>query len=334
MESLTMSWNVLVTREIPSVGIALLKNACQKVEVHQNARALSKKELMEKIRTQDGLLCVITDEIDAQVLEAGRRLKVVSNFGAGFNNIDVQKATELGILVTNTPDVLTDATADLAWALLLATARRVVEGDRFVREGRFKGWHPLLLLGTDFSGKTLGIVGAGRIGTAMALRSKGFGMKIVYVHPRRNEILETELSARWVNLETLLRISDFVSLHVPLTPKTQHLIGAKELAMMKPTAYLINTSRGPVVDEKALVQALQTGQIAGAGLDVYENEPEVEPALLEMKNVVLTPHLGSATEETRNRMAVLSAENLLAGLRGEIPQYVVNREVLSHRRKE
>jgi len=329
-----MSWNVLVTREIPSVGIALLKNACQKVEVHQNARALSKKELMEKIRTQDGLLCVITDEIDAQVLEAGRRLKVVSNFGAGFNNIDVQKATELGILVTNTPDVLTDATADLAWALLLATARRVVEGDRFVREGRFKGWHPLLLLGTDFSGKTLGIVGAGRIGTAMALRSKGFGMKIVYVHPRRNEILETELSARWVNLETLLRISDFVSLHVPLTPKTQHLIGAKELAMMKPTAYLINTSRGPVVDEKALVQALQTGQIAGAGLDVYENEPEVEPALLEMKNVVLTPHLGSATEETRNRMAVLSAENLLAGLRGEIPQYVVNREVLSHRRKE
>lgn len=327
-----MSWNVLVTRKIPPEGIALLKKYCHKVEVHQEDRALSKKELMEKIKTQEGLLCVITDEIDGQVLEAGKRLKVVSNFGAGFNHIDVEKATELGILVTNTPDVLTEATADLAWALLLAVSRRIVEGDRFVRQGRFKGWRPLLLLGSDVTGKTLGVIGAGRIGTAMALRSRGFGMKVVYVHPRRNEKLENALSATRVDLEELLRISDFVSLHVPLTSQTRHLIGARELALMKPTAYLINTSRGPVVNEKALVQALQSGQIAGAGLDVYENEPEVEPALLEMDNVVLAPHLGSATIETRNRMAILAAENLISGLRGEIPKYVVNREVLSHQR--
>lgn len=334
MEGCTMSWNVLVTREIPLVGIELLKKHCQTVEIHTKDHALSKEELLEKIQRQDGLLCMITDPIDAEVLEAGKRLKVVSNFGAGFNNIDIQKATELGILVTNTPDVLTDATADLAWALLFAVTRRIVEGDRFVREGRFKGWHPLLLLGTEVTGKTLGIIGAGRIGTAMALRSKGFGMKVVYVHPRQNEILEKELSATRVDLEELLRISDFVSIHVPLTPQTRHLIGAKELALMKPTAYLINTSRGPVVDEKALVHALQSGQIAGAGLDVYENEPQVEPALLAMNNAVLAPHLGSATVETRNRMAILSAENLLSGLRGEIPKYVVNREVLLHRRRD
>lgn len=327
-----MSWNVLVTQKIPTEGIALLKKYCQKVEVHQEDRALSKKELMEKIKTQEGLLCVITDEIDGQVLEAGKRLKVVSNFGAGFNHIDVEKATELGILVTNTPDVLTEATADLAWALLLAVSRRIVEGDRFVRQGRFKGWHPLLLLGSDVTGKTLGVIGAGRIGTAMALRSQGFGMKVVYVHPRRNEKLENALLATRVDLEELLRISDFVSLHVPLTPQTRHLIGARELALMKPTAYLINTSRGPMVNEKALVQALQSGQIAGAGLDVYENEPEVEPALLEIDNVVLAPHLGSATIETRNRMAILAAENLISGLRCEIPKYVVNREVLSPQR--
>ena len=252
-------------------------------------------------------------------------LKVIANYGVGFEHIDLDAATRRGIPVTNTPGVLTETTADLAFALILATARRVVAGDQRVRQGKFQYWAPLLFLGQEVNGKTLGIIGMGRIGKAVARRAAGFGMKLLYhSRTRLSPLEEQELGASLQPLETLLREADFVTLHVPLTPHTRHLIGSRELELMKDSAFLINTARGPVVDEAALVAALRQGQIRGAGLDVYEKEPELSPGLADLENVVLLPHLGSATVETRTRMAVMAAENLLAGLRGDPPPNCLN----------
>lgn len=318
---------VFVTRKIPEEGLKILEKECDEVQVFPHDRIPKKKEIIEGIKGKDGLLCLLTDPIDKEVISSGDRLKAISIYAAGYDNVDVKEATKRGIIVSNTPDVLTDATAELAWALLFAVARRVVEGDRFTRSGKFRGWSPLLMLGKRISGSTLGIIGAGRIGTAFALKSKGLNMKVLYYNRSKNEVLEKELGARKVSLEDLLKQSDFISIHLPLTPETYHLIGEKELSMVKKGAVIINTARGAIIDERALVKALKEKRIFGAGLDVYENEPEVNEELKKLDNVVLLPHIGSATFETRVKMAILAAENLVTSLKGEKPKYCVNPEV-------
>lgn len=323
---------VLVTRAIPQPGLAVLRQAGVEVEVNPQERAMSREELVARIAGADGLLCLLSDRIDGEVLEAAVRCVGVANYAVGFENIDIERATELGIMVTNTPGVLTEATADLTWALLLAVARRVVEGDAMVRAGRFTGWGPMLLLGADVCGKTLGIVGAGRIGTAVARRACGFGMRLLYAETCGKPEME-KMGAVCCPLGELLGQSDFVSLHVPLTTQTRHMIGRPELAAMKPSAILINTSRGPVIDEEALVEALRHRVIAGAGLDVYEHEPALCPGLIDLPNVVLLPHIGSATTTTRATMATVAAGNLVAMLRGEVPPNLVNPGVLDRRRR-
>ena len=320
-----MSFRVFVTRLIPEKGINLLKIFCQTVEINPYDRSLTHDELLHHVKDSDAILTMLSDVIDARLINEAVKLKVIANYAVGYDNIDIKTATERGIFVTNTPGVLTDSTADMAWALLFSITRRVVEGDKYTRAGKFVGWEPMLLLGGDLVGKTLGIVGAGRVGTAMAMRSMGWLMKVLYTsRSSRNTVLEESLCARRVSLDTLLRESDFVSIHVPLTGETRHMIGAKELSLMKKTAYLINTARGAVIDEEALVNALKNKQIAGAGLDVYEEEPKLKPGMKELDNVVLAPHLGSATIETRTRMAVIAAENIISVLKGERPKNCVN----------
>jgi glyoxylate reductase len=256
---------------------------------------------------------------------------MIASYAVGYDNIDVTTATKQGILVSNTPGVLTETTAELAWALLFSVARRIAEGDTYTRQGNFKGWAPMLMLGQDVTNKTLGIIGTGRIGTAFALKSKGFNMKILYTDEQKNETLEQELNTKKVPLTTLLKESDFISIHVPLTKTTHHLIGEKELRMMKKTAILINTARGPIIDEKALMKALKEHWIFGAGLDVYEHEPKIPEELKKLDNVILQPHTGSATIETRTKMAVMAAENLIAGLKGAIPPNCINKEVFQNK---
>ena len=320
--------NVYVTRMLPQPAIDLLKEHCD-VEINPEDRVLERVELLEKVRGRDAVLCLLTDAIDEEVFAAaGPQCKIFANYAVGFNNIDVAAATRRKILVSNTPDVLTDATADLAWTLLFATARRVVEADKYLRDGKYQGWGPMLLLGLDITGKTLGVIGAGRIGGSFAAKAKGFKMKILYSAVRPNPAFEAETGGVLVDKETLLREADFVSVHVPLMPSTHHLISTNEFRLMKKSAVLINTSRGPVVDEKALVTALKSGEIWGAGLDVYENEPAVEPELLECENAVLLPHVASATIETRTNMGLIAVRNILAALNGEVPPSVINKEVL------
>jgi glyoxylate reductase len=326
-----MEHTAYVTRPLPQPAIDLLKNECD-VDMNPDDTAVTQPELVEKVKGKDGVLCLLTDTIDEQVIEAADRVKVLANFAVGYDNIDVEAATSRGILVTNTPGVLTDTTAELAWALVFAAARRTAEADRFTRKGRFVGWSPTLFLGQDITGKTLGVVGAGRIGTAFAEKSHGFRMKILYHDIEPNPDFEKLTGGTYVSLESLLGQSDVISLHVPLTPATVHLIGKEQLGRMKSTAILVNTSRGPVVDEQALAEALKNGQIAGAALDVYEEEPKICPALLTLDNVVLAPHIGSASVETRTKMAVMAAENLVAALRGEVPKNLVNPEALAWRR--
>jgi glyoxylate reductase len=320
---------ILVTRRIPEEGLEILGRFCD-LEVRDSRLPPSREELTSLIGDVDGLLCLLTDRVDEAVIRAGRRLRVISSYSAGFDHIDVKAATEAGIYVTNTPGVLTDATADHAWALLMAAARRIVEADGYVRSGRWReGWYPTLFLGASVWGKTIGFIGFGRIGVAAARRAKGFQMRILYYSRRRvSPELEGELSAEYKPLEDLLREADFVSLHIPLTGETWHLIDEGKLRLMKPTAILVNTSRGSVVDQTALVKALREGWIAGAGLDVFEEEP-IGPGnpLLNLENVVLTPHIASATREARTMMAVTAAENLLSVLRGEEPRHLVNPEV-------
>lgn len=312
-----MPESVCVTRVIPQPGIDLLKEHFT-VHVNEGDTPLSHDELAKAASSHDALVTLLTDRVDSSVMEAGKgRVRIIANVAVGYDNIDVQAADERGIIITNTPGILTDTTADFAWALLMAAGRRVTEGDRFLRAGHFHGWGIMMLLGGDVHGKTLGLVGFGRIGQAMARRARGFDMTVLYFDPAiTHPDAARDAGAERVTLNELFRLSDFVSVHTPLTPETHHVIDSDALAAMKSSAYLINTSRGPVVDEPALAQALRTGVIAGAALDVFEREPEVDSQLLELENVLLTPHIASATVETRTRMATMAAENVIAVLSG------------------
>jgi len=323
--------NVLVTGRLPDDVLALIKKE-HNVEINLHDRPMDRERIISGIIDKDGILCMITDRIGRELLDKAQHLKIIANFGVGFDNIDVQAATERGIPVTNTPGILTDATADLTFALILASGRRVVEGDKHTRAGKFKYWAPLLFLGHEVTGKTLGIVGMGRIGRAVAKRAFGFDMKLIYTKRKRlGKSEEKALNIEYVNFETLLKESDFVTLHVPLLPETRHLIGENELKLMKSSSFLINTSRGPVVNETDLVKALKNKMIKGAGLDVYENEPELTPGLIDLDNVVLLPHMGSQTVETRKKMALMATENLLSGLNGKTPPNCLNCDELRTR---
>jgi glyoxylate reductase len=319
---------VYVTRMIPQENIDELRNHFD-VAVNPDDRALSKAELAENAKGCDALITLITDTVNGELLDAiGPQCKVVANYAVGFNNFDVAAATQRGVILTNTPGVLDDATATHAFTLLLATARRIAEADKYVRDGKWKGWAPMFFIGMDVDRKTLGIAGMGRIGSNIARKAKGFDMKIIYADARRNLQVEKELGAIYVDKETLLKESDFLTLHVPLIPETHHYIGEKELRLMKKTAVLVNASRGPVVDEKALLKALQEKQIWGAGLDVFENEPEIVSGLTELDNVIVVPHIASATIETRINMGKIAVNNVINVLNGQPPETCVNPEVL------
>ena len=320
---------IVVTRRIPEPALDLLREAAD-VWVSPEDRPLRTAELHDAVAGADIAVTLLHDRVDDAFLDAaGDQLRAVCNVAVGFDNIDVPAATRRGVLVTNTPGVLTEATADLAMTLILAVTRRIGEGERLIRARQPWSWHMFMLLGMGLQDKTLGVVGMGAIGQALARRAKAFGMRIVYSDARQASAeVERELGARRVELDELLRSADVVSIHAPLMEETRHLINADTLAQMKDTAYLVNSARGPIVDEAALVEALRSGQIAGAALDVFENEPEVHPGLLELDNVVLVPHLGSATIETRTAMGVLAAENAVAVLKGERPPTPVNPEVL------
>ena len=313
-----MSEKVLITREIPEAGLLPLEGLDLTV---LSEAPPDRNDLLEAARGAVGVLSNVTEKMDAEFMDAaGGQLKVIANMAVGYDNVDVEAAGERGIVVTNTPGVLDETTADTAFMLLLAAARRLGESERVLRAGGWHWWGPKLFVGVDVWGKKLGIVGLGRIGQAVARRGKGFGMEILYHNRSRKEEAENELDARHVGLDELLETADFVSVHTPLNEETRHLIGAEELEKMKATAVLVNTSRGPVVDEGALADALANGRIFAAGLDVYEKEPKVHPKLLELENVVLAPHIGSGSNETRNKMAVLAAENVVAVLSGEEPK--------------
>jgi glyoxylate reductase len=318
--------DVLITRRVCRTAADTLAEAGLSFDVGPDDREMTRRELLSSVRGRRGVLCLLSDRVDAELLDAaGPQCRIFANYAVGFDNIDVPAATQRGVLITNTPEVLTDATADLTFALLLAAARRVVEGDRLVRSGRWAGWAPLQLLGRDPTDAVLGLVGAGRIGTAVARRARAFRMRILYYDRSDNAELDAGGAER-VELETLLGESDFVSIHLSLTGETRGLIGAKQLALMKPTACLINTARGPIVDEAALVEALSAGRPGSAGLDVYEREPVLAPGLDKLDNVVLLPHLGSATERARARMAELAAGSIVEALRGKRPRNLVNPE--------
>ena len=321
-----MTAPIFITRLIPEPGLELIRASGIPFDLHPEDRGLSRETLERAARGRQAILCQLTDSIDAPLLESARGCRIVANMAVGFNNIDVPAATARGILVTNTPGVLTETTADLTWSLILAVARRVVEGDREMRAGRFTGWGPLYMLGSDVAGASLGLIGPGRIATAVARRAVGFGMTLLYHGPDASPEIDA-LGGRQCSLEELLRQSDFVSLHVPLTDETRHLMNRRTFGWMKPTAFLINTARGPVVDEADLVEALRSGRIAGAGLDVYEHEPRMAPGLAECPNTVLLPHLGSASLATRGAMARMAAQNVLAVLAGHRPPNLVNPEV-------
>ncbi len=325
---------VFLTRRLPAASMDRLER--ETVLSHADLdRALTRQDLVAGVRDVDALLCLLTDQVDAELLDANPRLKVVSNYAVGYNNIDVDAATQRNVAVTNTPGVLTDCTADMAWALLMAAARRVTEGDVLVRSGNWTGWEPLQLLGAEVTGATIGLVGFGRIAKAIARRAHAFDMKVLYWNRTRlTPEEEAELGIQYVEKERLFSDSDFVSAHVALNSETVHLIGEADFARMKPSAYFINTTRGPVVDEKALVAALKANRIAGAGLDVFENEPTLEPELYDLENVTLAPHIGSATVGTRTRMGMMVIDNLLAGCRGERLPNILNPEVYETDRRE
>ncbi len=319
---------VYITRLIPREGIDLLKETCE-VEINPQDRPLHREELLAQVADKDGVIGMLSDRINAEFFDAAKALRGYANFAVGFDNIDVAEATRRNMPVSNTPGVLTQATAELAWALLFAVARRIVETDRIMRSGAWPGLGPLQFIGADVSGKTLGIVGGGRIGTAMALMSKGFQMRVLYTNTsgKENQTLQAELGARLVSLEELLAESDFISIHTPLTPDTRHLFKAETFARMKPAAILINTARGPIIKEDDLVAALGSRTIAGAGLDVYEFEPQMTAGLADLNNAVVVPHIGSATTSSRAGMSLLAARNLLAMLQGEKPESCLNPEI-------
>ena len=321
--------DIYVTRMVPEANLERLRQLFD-VEINDMDRPLTREELKAKVAGRDGIITFLTDRIDGELLDAaGPQLKVVANFAVGFNNLDIEAATRRGIVLSNTPGVLDDATATLTLALLLASARRVVEADRYIRAGRWtSAWSPTFFVGQDVAGKSLGIVGAGRIGRNVARKARAFDMRILYTKRHRDSDFERETGAVFMDKDRLLAQSDFVSLHVPLLPETHHYIGARELSLMKPSAILINASRGPVVDEKALVEALRGGVIWGAGLDVFEDEPALAPGLAELENVVIVPHIASATPATRTAMGDAAIDNLVAVLSGEPPPSCVNPDVL------
>jgi glyoxylate reductase len=316
---------VFITKKLPGGIELLLKKNGHVVSVHNGKEAITKKELIKKGANADAVISLLTDKIDKEVIDSLKKCKIIANAAAGYNNIDSNYAAEKKIIVTNTPDILTDATADLAMTLMLAAARRVVEGEKIMRSGSFKGWVPDLLLGVELRNKVLGIVGAGRIGSGVARRAKAFGMKIIYTGHKKNALLEKELDAVKVSLNQLLKKADVISLHLPLTAETFHLLNKDNMKLMKKSAILINTSRGEVIDEKVLVTILKKKAIFAAGFDVYENEPHINTELLKLDNTVLLPHIGSATLETRSNMALLAAENVLVVLKGKTPKTPVNR---------
>jgi glyoxylate reductase len=318
-----MKPKVLITRKIFQEALDYLKDHVD-YEVNAREGSLNKEDLLKKVRDKKGILPLLVDTIDREVMDAAPELVIIANCAVGFDNIDVGYAKQKGILVTNTPGVLTETTADLTWALLLAVARRIPQADFFTRQKKYKGWELDLFLGMEVTGKCLGIIGMGRIGRAVAARARAFQMEIVYSDPHRlSPEEEKKLGASRVSLDELLSVSDYVTIHTTLTPETEHLISQEKLKLMKTEAILLNVARGPVVDEKALAEALEKGQIWGAGLDVYEREPEIEEKLLSLDNVVLLPHIGSATFETRKKMAMMAAKNLVQGLRGERPDNLV-----------
>jgi glyoxylate reductase len=318
-----MKPKVLITRKILAEALDYLKDHTD-YEIGSLKRDLTKKEILNKIKGKEGLLSQLADEIDKKVIDASPSLRIIANCAVGYNNIDVDYAKKKGVLVTNTPGVLTETTADLTWALILAVARRIPQADKFVREKKFKGWKIDLFLGKEVTGKRLGIIGMGRIGRAVAERAQAFSMDIVYTDPARlSPEEEKQYRAKKLPLEELLSTSDVVTIHTPLSKETHHLISREKIKMMKKEAILVNAARGPIVDEKALTEALEAERIWGAGLDVYEREPEIEAKLLSLDNAVLLPHIGSATYETRLKMSMIAARNLVQGLRGEKPDNLV-----------
>jgi glyoxylate reductase len=322
---------VYVTRQLFPEAIKILEKVAQVDIFEGEDDPVPRDLLLKKVRKIDGLLPMLTDNINAELMDRAKNLKIISNYAVGYNNIDVDAATERGIMVTNTPDVLTDTTADTAFMLLMAISRRLVEVDKYVRDGRWvKAWGPKMFIGSDVTGKTLGIIGLGRIGSALVPRARGFKMNVLYNDMIRSPAKEKSLGIEYREFDELLREADYISVHVPLTAETQHLISERELSLMKPTAYLINTSRGSVVDEKALYKALKNRVIAGAALDVHEKEPvATDDPLLGLDNIIMAPHIGSATIETRIAMAVRAANNVAAALRGERPRDLVNPQVLT-----
>jgi len=323
---------IYITRPLPGPAMKLLEGVVEYRMWEREDQPVPRETLLSEIADVDGVICLLTEKMDAEAIERARRCRVIAQVAVGYDNIDVGAATKRGILVTNTPEVLTETTADMAWALLMAAARRVVEGDKFTRSGRWKTWEIMGLTGQDVHGATLGIIGLGRIGSTVARRSRGFNMPLLYHDLRRNEALERELGATYLPFDDVLRRSDFVVLTTSLTPQTRHLIGERELGLMKPTAVIVNISRGPIIDQKALYRALVDKTIWAAGLDVLEVEPPpADEPLLRLDNVVLPPHLGSASIATRIKMAVLAAENCLAGVTGKRPPSLVNPEALDRR---
>lgn len=324
---------VYVARRLPEAALTLLRSQADVTVWGTDELPPPREVLIKETAASDGLLSLLTDLIDGALLDAAPRVRVVSNYAVGYDNIDVGAATARGVVITNTPGVLTETVADFTMTLLLATARRVVEADKYTRAGRWKSWMPMLFLGQDIHGATLGLVGLGRIGAAVARRAHGFGMKMLYYDVVRREDLERELGLEFTSTEDVLRRADFVSVHTPLTAQTRHLISAPQLRLMKKTAILINTARGPIVDPDALYQALASGGIAAAGLDVFEVEPvPADHPLLTLDNIIVVPHIASASVETRTRMALMAAENLLAALAGRRPPNLVNPEVWERRR--
>lgn len=328
---MTNIFKIYITRKIPESGLNLLAEffGNNSVRYFNEPNPIPREVLLKEIKGCDALLTMLTDKIDAEVMDtAGPQLKIIANYAVGYDNIDVKEATKRKICVTNTPGILTETTADLAWALILASARRLGEGERLVRASQWAGWNPTLLLGVDVYGKTLGIYGMGRIGQAVAKRAMGFNMRVIYCDI--NEVsLPPEIKATRVDKEILLRESDFISIHCPLTPQTYHSFKYEDFKKMKRTACIINTARGAVIDEEALAKALKEGLIFSAGLDVFEKEPEIHPELLTCPNAILIPHLGSASIETRSKMAEVAAKNIIARLKGEVPSNLINPESLN-----
>jgi glyoxylate reductase len=323
---------IYVTRRIPEAGLEMLKEKFgeNEVEINPHDRVLERNELLEKVKGREAVLCLLTDKIDEEVMEtAGSDCKIFSNYAVGYNNIDLKAATEKDIMVTNTPGVLTDATADLAIALIIGVARRIVEADKFMRAGKYDGWAPMLFLGKEIEGKTLGIVGAGRIGSNIGRKmAKCFNMNILYSDRTQKEDFEKETGAKQVDLETLCKESDFISLNLSYSPETHHMINEKMISVMKKDAIIVNTARGKIIDEKALVKALKENRIFGAGLDVFEDEPEMKEGLSELDNVIVLPHIGSATHEARTKMSEIAAQNIIDALEEKTPEYLVNKEVI------